>query len=163
MRLGDLDGFDVLREARRLLPEARIVLFTSYYQEDALYRAFRLGASAYLSKEAGLDAITQAILTTHENKSLLDPKATTGLLRRGRRHKPPADLDPAASPRLSQLTEREYEILQFVADGLSNAQVAERLVISEYTVKTHISNLFRKLGINDRVQAVIFALEHGLR
>lgn len=163
IRLGDIDGFEVLRSAKSVAPNTRVVLFTGYYQEDAIYRAFRLGASGYISKEAGLDSVTEAIRTAHQDNSLLDPKATTRLLRRGRRHKALPELEPLGDPVLASLTAREYEILQMIADGLSNTQIAESLVISEYTVKTHISNLFRKMGINDRVQAIIFALDRGLR
>jgi DNA-binding NarL/FixJ family response regulator len=163
IRLGDIDGFEVLKTAKATSPGTRIVLFTGYYQEEAIYRAFRLGASGYISKEAGLDAVTDAIRTAHHDHALLDPKATTRLLRRGRRHKALPELEPLGDPALAALTAREFEILQMIADGLSNLQIAQKLVISEYTVKTHISNLFRKIGVNDRVQAIIFALDRGLR
>jgi len=167
IQLGDMDGIEVTEGLKRQSPSTRVVLLTGFHNEDYIYRALQMGASGYLSKDSSVEDVLEAVRLAHKGDSLLDPVATTRLIRefeiRKTQSPPTGEPQPSDNGALEKLTTREQEILGLIADGLSNQDIAQRLFISEYTVKTHISNMFRKLGLNDRVQAVLFALQHGLR
>lgn len=165
IHLGDMDGLDVTQAIKEHSSGTKVVLLTGFHNEEYIYRAFKMGASGYLSKDSSMDEVLNAVREAHRAESLLDPDATMKLLREFeiRKSKGTPSEEPQKSDGLERLTSREHEILGLIADGQSNQQIADHLFISEYTVKTHISNLFRKLGISDRVQAVLWALEHGVR
>ncbi|MEM8923126.1 MAG: response regulator transcription factor [Actinomycetota bacterium] len=137
---------------------ARVLIVTTFQRDDYLFDALRAGASGFLLKTAPPEELVQAVRIVAEGRSLLDPTVT------GRVIDSFAGAGPkvARSDRLDELTEREREVLSQVAQGLSNAEIAEALVVGEATVKTHVSSVLSKLGLRDRVQAVVFAYEHGL-
>lgn len=137
---------------------ARILIVTTFQRDDYLFDALRAGASGFLLKTAPPEELVQAIRVVAEGKSLLDPTITGRVITRFAGAGPGV----ARSERLDHLTDREREVLEQVAEGLSNAEIAEALIVGEATVKTHVSSVLSKLGLRDRVQAVVFAYEHGL-
>jgi DNA-binding NarL/FixJ family response regulator len=163
IQLGDMDGLEVTEKVKEQVPAIKVVLLTGFHNEEYIYRGFQVGASGYLSKDTSLERVLDAVRRAYEGDALLEPVATTRIIRHFDQHQPRASRRTETKREPVKLTPRENEILALIADGLSNQEIAERLFISEYTVKTHVSNLFRKLGINDRVQAVLYALEVGLR
>lgn len=169
IQLGDMDGLEVTERIKLQVPDVKVVLLTGFPNEEYIYRGFQVGASGYLSKDDSVDNVLDAVRQAHEGDALLDPTSTTRIIREfEQRGKVGPDIRERELGRRKtirepiRLTPRETDVLRLIADGLSNQEIAERLVISEYTVKTHVSNLFRKLGINDRVQAVLYALDIGL-
>ncbi|MHB2021083.1 MAG: response regulator [Candidatus Xenobia bacterium] len=164
--LPDVDGITVTGQIKRTLPDVKVVLLTGYHQERYIFEALQMGASGYLSKDATAQTVKDAVRTAYRGESLLEPKVTTQLItefvkmKKGDRPKQPEE---APEDGLRGLTTREREILRLIAQGKSNQDISTELFISEHTVKTHISNLFRKLGMTDRVQAVLYAIEKGVR
>jgi two-component system, NarL family, response regulator DevR len=146
-RLPDGSGIDVCRELRSLRPETRALILTSYDDEEALFSSIMAGASGYLLKQVRGTDLVQAVRQVAAGRSLLDPAVTMRVLRRVRGEQ--------ADDRLSALTERERRVLELVADGLTNRQIAERLTLAEKTVKNHVSNLLAKLGLERRTQAAV--------
>ncbi len=112
----------------------------------------------YLTKDAGAQVIAQAIRTVHQSEALLDPAVQARVIRQLRA----APTTPPAPALPTDLTQREAEVLALIGRGLNNQEIAQRLVVSEATVKTHINNLFSKIGVRDRAQAVVYAMRHGL-
>jgi DNA-binding NarL/FixJ family response regulator len=156
VRMPGSDGVDA---TRRLAGErARIVILTTFDLDEYVYAALRAGASAFLLKDVRPAALVEAVQLVAQGDALLAPSVTQRLLSRFA-----AALPPERVPRdLEELTEREREILVLLARGLSNAEIAEQLVLTEATVKSHVSAVLRKLGLRDRVQAVVAAYETGL-
>jgi DNA-binding NarL/FixJ family response regulator len=136
-----------------------VIILTTYDLDEYVYDAIRAGASAFLLKDVQPTQLVDAIRVVAAGDALLAPSVTRRLLDRFARSLPDRGAAPAS---LSNLTEREVEVLRSLANGLSNAELAEHLFVSEATVKTHVSNLLRKLGVRDRVQAVILAYDAGL-
>lgn len=168
IQLGDMDGLEVTSKVKRQAPGVKVVLLTGFHNEEYIYRGFQVGASGYLSKDTSLERVLDAVRRAYDGDALLEPTTTTRIIReferRGQQETGRREVRRDDSKREPvKLTPRENDVLALIADGLSNQEIAERLFISEYTVKTHISNLFRKLNINDRVQAVLYALKIGLR
>lgn len=168
IQLGDMDGLEVTESVKQQGSHVKIVLLTGFHNEEYIYRGFQVGASGYLSKDTSVEGVLDAVRRAYLGDALLEPVATTRILRefdrRGRHELPSSHMRRAEAQREAvKLTKRESEILVLIADGLSNQEIAERLFISEYTVKTHVSNLFRKIGVNDRVQAILYALQVGPR
>jgi DNA-binding NarL/FixJ family response regulator len=160
IRMPNLDGVEATRRLVAAGTPARIVILTTFDLDEYAYDAIRAGASAFLLKDARPGQLVEAIEVVARGEALLAPAVTRRLLDRfadtlpgGARQPPPA---------LSLLTERELEVLKLLACGLSNAELAERLFLSETTVKSHVSSVLRKLGVRDRVQAVVLAYEAGL-
>ena len=151
-RLPDGSGIDVCREVRSRHPEIRCVILTSYDDDEALFAAVMAGASGYLLKEIRTASLTEAIRTVAEGKSLLDPSVTGKLLERLR-------TPPQPDARLKGLTEREREILDLIAEGLSNREIGQRLFLAEKTVKNYVSTLLSKLNLQRRTQAAVLATE----
>jgi NarL family two-component system response regulator LiaR len=150
------DGFDATLEIRRTNPRTEIVILTSYTGEGHILRALRAGALSYLPKESEPEEIAAAIRKAANGEAVIAPSVGARVIHR-----------LAASPHeqasgLGQLTDRELEVLRLIADGLSNAAIAERLVISEGTVKTHVSSILSKLALADRTQAAALAWQQGL-
>jgi two-component system, NarL family, response regulator DevR len=151
-RLPDGSGIDVCREIRSHHPETNCLILTSYDDDEALFAAVMAGASGYLLKQIGGRSLTDAIRTVAAGRSLMDPAVTGRLLER-LRHPPLADV------RVASLTTREREILDLIAEGLSNRQIGERLFLAEKTVKNYVSTLLAKLNMQRRTQAAVFGAE----
>jgi DNA-binding NarL/FixJ family response regulator len=159
VRMPHLDGVEATRRITESGNQARVIVLTTYDLDEYVYDAIRAGASAFLLKDVQPTQLVDAIRVVARGEALLAPTVTRRLLDRFARSLPVAGPPPAA---VSSLTEREVEVLRLMAAGLSNAELAERLVLSEATVKSHVSNVLRKLGVRDRVQAVILAYDAGL-
>jgi DNA-binding NarL/FixJ family response regulator len=157
IRMPDLDGIAATREVLSAMPDAKVVMLTTFEDDDYLFGALAAGASGFLLKRTRPEDLIAAIRTVAEGDALLSPSVTRRVIDR-------AATQPrlARTDALERLTPREREVLGLIARGLSNAEIAETLVVEETTVKTHVKRLLAKLGLRDRVQAVIFAYEHGV-
>jgi DNA-binding NarL/FixJ family response regulator len=157
-----MPGMDGLEATRQILDapgnETRVLILTTFERDDYIFDALRLGASGFLLKTSPPEELISAITVVAGGAALLSPSVTRRVIARFARHAPP--LRPPAT--LASLTEREHDVLRLLAQGMSNAEIGQALFVGEATVKTHMSNLLAKLGLRDRVQAVIFAYEHGL-
>jgi DNA-binding NarL/FixJ family response regulator len=159
IQMPGLDGVAATRAIlARVDPPPRVLVVTTFDVDEYVTEALRAGASGFLLKNAPPEELVRAIRVVAEGDALLSPSVTRRLLERLARH--PAPLPRPAA--LDELTDRENEILLLVARGLSNAEIAERLVVSIGTVKTHVARILMKLGLRDRVQAVVLAYESGL-
>jgi DNA-binding NarL/FixJ family response regulator len=153
-----LDGIEATRRLVRDAVDTAVVILTTFLREDYVVDAVRAGASGFLLKNAPAEELLHAVRVAARGDALLSPAVTRQVLARLADDAP----DLRAAERLGELTEREVEVLAQVAAGLSNAEIAERLLVGEATVKTHVSRVLTKLGLRDRVQAVVFAYESGL-
>ena len=159
VRMPDLDGIAATREVVAASPEAKVVILTTFEQDEYIVGALNAGASGLLLKRTSPEDLLAAIHTVAAGDSLLSPSVTRRVIDRMAQH--PA-AEAAFDERLDELTPREREVLEQVARGLSNGEIAAALVIEESTVKTHVKRILMKLRLRDRVQAVIFAYESGL-
>lgn len=170
VQMPHLDGVAATRVIGDELPGVRVLMLTTFHDEQAVHASLRAGASGFVLKNSPPETLLAAIRAVHAGDALLDPQITRQVIERMRLDAPAADaagLDEAAASRepaaeLERLTDREREVLLLVAEGLSNAEIAGRLYVSDATVKTHVSNLLAKLGVHDRIHAVIWSYEHGL-
>ena len=158
------DGIEAIDEAcRRLVEasEAKVVVLTTFDLDEHLFAAVRAGASGFLLKASPPEELVAAIRAAQAGNALVEPKMTKRLLEEFARRPdhPPSGQLPS---RFSELTEREVDVLREVVRGASNSEIAERLYISETTVKTHVNHILSKLGVRDRIQAVVLAYDHGL-
>ena len=158
VRMPTVDGIKATRRIVESGSAARIVVLTTFDADEYVYAAIRAGASGFLLKDVRPADLVDAIRLIADGNALLGPTVTRRLLDRFA-EAPRVDVETTAA---RSLTPREREILRLIASGLSNAEIAERLVVSETTVKTHVSSVLRKLGVRDRVQAVIVAFDVGL-
>jgi len=158
VRMPDVDGVEATRTILATGSTARVLVLTTFDLDEYVVQAIRAGASGFLLKDVRPAELVDAIRVVAAGEALLAPTVTRRLLDRFALVVP----DDRTPPSLDGLTERELEILRLVAQGLSNAEIAERLVVGETTVKTHVSAVLRKLGLRDRVQAVIAAYDAGL-
>jgi DNA-binding NarL/FixJ family response regulator len=156
VRMPQMDGI----EATRRMPHQKVLILTTFGLDDYIIEALRAGASGFLLKDAPVEELIRAVRTVAAGDAQLSPAVTKRLLNQVARRLPGAVQRDAGS--LAQLTDRELEVLRLMAAGMSNAEIAAALVVSEPTVKTHVSNVLQKLGLRDRVQAVIYAYENGL-
>ena len=161
IRMPELDG---LRAAERILAEpggrTAVIVLTTFDRSEYIYEALRIGASGFLLKDTPADRLLDAVRVVAAGEALLAPSITRRLIERfTRAARPPVDGVPAA---LGNLTSREVDVLRLVARGMSNGEIAERLVLGENTIKTHVGHVLAKLGLRDRVQAVVLAYETGL-
>jgi DNA-binding NarL/FixJ family response regulator len=161
VRMPEMDGI----EATRILlgqdgGETRVVMLTTFDMDEYVYEALRVGASGFLLKDVPPEQLVEGIRAVASGDALLAPAITRRVIEEYVRRPPGAarELPPA----LDELTPREREVLTLMARGRSNAEIAEQLVVSETTVKTHVAHVLMKLGLRDRVQAVVFAYESGL-
>jgi RNA polymerase sigma factor (sigma-70 family) len=159
VRMPNLDGVAATRELVTMSPEAKVVILTTFEQDDYIFGALNAGASGFLLKRTSPEELITAIHTVAAGDSLLSPSVTRRVIDR-MAQQPAAEV--SLDQRLDQLTPREREVLEQVARGLSNGEIAAELVIEESTVKTHVKRILMKLRLRDRVQAVIFAYESGL-
>ena len=159
------DGIAATADLRQRLPSARVLVLTTYADEDAIVPALQAGARGYLTKDASAEQIEAAIRAVHAGQTHLDPavqeRLVAAVLSRapGRRQAVPR---PEGRSPPGGLTAREAEVLTLLAAGLSNAEIGQRLYLSNATVKTHINRIFAKTGARDRAQAVRYAYQHGL-
>jgi DNA-binding NarL/FixJ family response regulator len=159
VRMADLDGIAATREVVAASPGTKVVILTTFEQDDYIFGALNAGASGFLLKRTSPEELIAAIHTVAAGDSLLSPSVTRRVIDRMAQH-PAAEV--SFDERLDDLTPREREVLEHLARGLSNAEIAAALVIEESTVKTHVKRILMKLHLRDRVQAVIFAYESGL-
>jgi DNA-binding NarL/FixJ family response regulator len=159
VRMPNLDGVAATREIVATVPATRILILTTFEDDDYVVGALSAGASGFLLKRTRPEQLIAAIHTIAAGESLLSPSVTRTVIDRMTRHAPP---DPAAGRRLQALTPRERDVLELVARGLSNSEIAVELVVEESTVKTHLKRILSKLELRDRVQAVILSYETGL-
>ena len=152
-----IDGIETCRRMLEELSETRVVMLTSHTDEDAVFAAIMAGASGDLLKNTSSRAIVDAIRSVAEGRSTLDPSVTAGVLDRLRA----ADVN-SGIPGLRDLSEREHEVLLLVAEGLTNLEIAEHLVLSPHTVRNHVSSILAKLDLRRRSDAAVFATRHGL-
>ena len=155
VRMPGVDGI----EATRRLAGARVIILTTFDLDDYVYDALSAGASGFLLKDAGAERLFEAVRVVAAGEALLAPAVTRRLIAEFARQRPRVRPTPE---RLSELTPRETEVLRLIAEGLSNLEIADRLVLSDETVKTHVSRVLFKLGLRDRTQAVVAAYESGL-
>jgi DNA-binding NarL/FixJ family response regulator len=159
VRMPGLDGVSATARLTAAADPPKVIILTTYDLEEPLYAALRAGASGFLLKDVRPADLVEAIRVVAGGDALLAPTATRRLLDRFL----VTDLTPAArSGSLDRLTEREREVLTLLARGASNAEIGDRLTVTEATVKTHVSAILRKLGVRDRVQAVVLAYDLGL-
>jgi len=160
VQMPDMDG---LEATRRIVADpdahAAVVVLTTFNREDYLLEALQAGAVGYLLKTSRPEQLTDAVLSAAAGEGLLAPEVTRAVIARAVRERTPTRPVPR---HVVPLTDREQEVLTLVARGLNNDEIAAELVVSRATVKTHVSNLLAKLGLRDRVQAVVYAHEHGL-
>ena len=162
LRMPRMDGVEATRRIRTELPEVQVIVLTTYADDDSVFAALRAGARGYLTKDASADEIARAIARVHAGQAMLDPSVQARLLETlsGGPSQPGVTAERRSFP--DGLTGREAEVLGLVAQGLSNSEIAQQLVVSEATVKTHINRLFAKTGVRDRAQAVAYAYRQGM-
>ena len=181
------DGYEALEEARRLAPDvvlmdvrmprmdgveacrrltatgdAKVVILTTFDLDEHLFAAVRAGASGFLLKASRPEDLVAAIRAAYAGSALVEPRMTKRLLEEFARRPGSAGPSGQIPARFSELTEREIDVLREVVRGASNAEIGERLYISETTVKTHVNHILSKLGVRDRIQAVVLAYDEGL-
>jgi DNA-binding NarL/FixJ family response regulator len=159
VRMPTVDGIEATRQIVSSGLSARVLILTTYDLDEYVYAAIRAGASGFLLKDVEPAQLVDAVRVVARGDALLAPTVTRRLLERFVDTLPG---EPPSPPALASLTPREREILELVAGGLSNAEIAERLFLGETTVKSHVSSVLHKLGLRDRVQAVVLAYETGL-
>jgi DNA-binding NarL/FixJ family response regulator len=159
VRMPVLDGLEATRRLVELGTTARILVLTTFDLDEYVYAAIRAGASGFLLKDVRPSQLVDAIRVVADGEALLAPAVTKRLLERFAATLPTPE---ERAPALATLTDRERDVLGLIASGLSNSEIAERLFLGETTVKTHVSSLLKKLGLRDRVQAVVLAYEAGL-
>ena len=161
LRMPEVDGVEATRRIREEHPDARVVVLTTYADDDSVFAALKAGARGYLTKDAGSEEISRAITRVAAGEAMLDPAVQARLLDR---FDAAAGFAPPAAPPtdVDGLTAREVEVLTLIASGLSNAEIADQLVVGESTVKTHVNRIFAKTGVRDRAQVVAYAYRAGL-
>ncbi|MFC4497220.1 response regulator [Streptomyces ovatisporus] len=153
VKMPGTDGIEALRQLEQLGNPARVLVVTSFTEQRTVVPALRAGAAGYVYKDVDPDALAGAIRSVHAGHVLLQPEVAGALLSEG---------TGVSAGRGTTLTEREREVLELIADGRSNREIARTLVLSEKTVKTHVSNILMKLDLADRTQAALWAVRHGL-
>jgi DNA-binding NarL/FixJ family response regulator len=164
LRMPRMDGIEATSRLREQHPDVRVIALTTYADDESVLGAIRAGARGYLTKDASSQDIRTAILSVAAGDAALDPAVQShvvaALASDGARAAGPA---PSTAPQLpDDLTPREAEVLRLIAEGLTNAEIAERLVVSPTTIKSHINHLFAKAGLRDRTQAVNYAYRTGI-
>ncbi|MEU6366010.1 response regulator transcription factor [Streptomyces sp. NPDC046931] len=154
VKMPGMDGIDALRRLRALDHPARVLIVTSFTEQRTVVPALRAGAAGYVYKDVDPDALAGAIRSVHAGHILLQPEVADALLSQEETN--------SGQGRGGSLTEREREVLALIADGRSNREIARALVLSEKTVKTHVSNILMKLDLADRTQAALWAVRHGV-
>jgi DNA-binding NarL/FixJ family response regulator len=159
VRMPEMDGIEATRRLGLLSSPPHVLVLTTFDLDEYVYAAMKAGAAGFLLKDVRPEQLADAVRTAAAGEALLAPAITRRLVEEFVRRPPPGQAAPAA---LDDLTERELEVLRLIARGRSNGEVAKDLFLSEATVKTHVTHIFTKLGLRDRVQAVVLAYETGL-
>jgi DNA-binding NarL/FixJ family response regulator len=159
IRMPRLDGIAATKRLADWVPHTRVLILTTYDLDEYVFQALRAGASGFLLKDSEPDQLLAAIRVISEGDALLSPSVTRRLIQEFARRPPPRHGPP---PELTELTPRELDVLRLLARGNSNAEIAAQLVLGEATIKTHVSRILTKLGLRDRVQAVVLAYDCGL-
>ncbi len=159
VRMPRLDGLEATKAITEALEGTHVLVVTTFDLDEYVYAALNNGASGFLLKDAPPEDLVTAVRVVHRGDALLAPRVTRLLIEQHLQKAPPSPEPPAS---VGDLTERELEVLLCLAAGRSNAEIAADLFVSETTIKTHIGHILMKLGLRDRVQAVVFAYQHGL-
>lgn len=154
--LPEMDGVETTRIVKNISPRTQIVVLTSYHDDTLIFPALKAGAISYILKDMKMDKLADAVKKAHNGEVILHPKVAARVLQNIRKE---SDADNEV---YTELTERESEVLKLIAKGYPNSQIAEELVISENTVKGHVSNILSKLHLADRTQAAVFAWQQGI-
>lgn len=151
-----MNGVEATRKLKQVSPRSQVIVLTSYHQDEHIFPAIRAGALSYMLKDASPEELAEAVRKAAQREAVLHPRVAARVVQElhGSRND--------ALNSFNQLSERELEVLLLIADGLNNATIAERLIISEKTVKSHVSNILGKLHLADRTQAAIYAWREGL-
>ncbi|HWL98650.1 MAG TPA: response regulator transcription factor [Nocardioidaceae bacterium] len=161
VRMPRMNGLEAAAEimSRRIDPAPRLLMLTTFDIDDYVYEALRIGASGFMLKDAPADELVRAVRVVATGDALLAPSITRRMIEEATRRRSTVRAEP---PQLRELTAREREVLELIARGLSNTEIADRLYLAEQTVKTHVGRVFAKLQLRDRAQAVVFAYEAGV-
>lgn len=153
---GGVDGVEATRQVKKTSPRTQVVVLTSYHEDEHIFPAIRAGALSYILKDISSEELADVIRTASRGEAVLHPHVAARLI-----HEVQGHTDVMTNP-YTELSERELEVLQLIAAGMSNAQIAEQLVISEKTVKGHVSNILGKLHLSDRTKAAVYAWREGI-
>ena len=159
VRMPNVDGIEATRRILGLGGETKVLMLTTFDMDEYVYEALRAGASGFLLKDVPPEQLVSAILVVAQGEALLSPSVTRRVIEEFTKRPPQREGTP---PEIADLTAREVEVLQLIARGLSNAEIAKELFVSETTVKTHVARVLMKCNLRDRVQAVVLAYESGL-
>lgn len=154
-----MNGIDALRRLKDMGIDSKVIMLTIHDAREYLYETIRIGANGYVLKDADSDTLLKAIRDVSQGKSYIQPSLSELLVKEFNSKE---DKDKTSSL-VDKLTKREYEVLTLIAEGLNNREIAEKLFISEKTVKNHVSNIFKKLDVSDRVQAAIFTFRNNIK
>ena len=157
LKMPIINGVEATRKIRANYPKVKVLVLTTYDDDEWVFDAIQAGASGYLLKDTPRDEVLKAIRGTVAGKTYLDPSVAGKVLRQASDHQ----IQPATLI-TDKLTDREIEVLRLLAKGLNNADIADRLFLSEGTVRNHVSTILAKLGVSDRTQAAVIAIQHGL-
>jgi NarL family two-component system response regulator LiaR len=158
-----MDGVETTRRLTLISPRTQVIVLTSYHEDEHIFPAIRAGALSYLLKDVSTDELAEAVRRAARGEAVMHPHVAARLVQELRASQQPKPLGTAETPgMLGLLSEREQEVLRLIADGRSNAEIAEQLVISEFTVKRHVSNILGKLHLADRTQAAVYAWREGM-
>lgn len=153
---GGVDGVEATRQVKKVSPRTQVVVLTSYHEDEHIFPAIRAGALSYILKDISSTELAVVARKAAQGEAVINPRVAARLVQEVR-----GSRDVTPNP-FTELTEREMEVLHLIADGLSNARIAEQLVISEKTVKGHVSNILGKLHLADRTQAAVYAWREGI-
>jgi len=153
---GGVDGVEATRQVKNVSPRTQVVVLTSYHEDEHIFPAIRAGALSYILKDIGSTELAEVARKAAQGEAVINPRVAARLVQEVR-----GSRDVTPNP-FTELTEREMEVLHLIADGLTNARIAEQLVISEKTVKGHVSNILGKLHLADRTQAAVYAWREGI-
>ena len=151
-----MDGVEATRRVKNISPRTQIIVLTSYHEDEHIFPALQAGATSYILKDVALDELAEAIQRAAQGEATLHPQVATRIVQElaGAQH---IEFNP-----FTELTSREMDVLKLIANGLGNSEIAEQLVISEHTVKGHVSNILSKLHLADRTQAAVYAWRQGI-
>jgi NarL family two-component system response regulator LiaR len=152
-----LDGISATRQVKSLGSDVKVIALTSFTEDDKVFPAIQAGASSYLLKDVSPDELVDAIRAAHRGEARLHPDIARKLMEQVSKQ-----ATPRPDPHPEEITDREFDVVRLVAQGCSNQEIAQELVISEKTVKTHVSNILSKLQLQDRTQLAIYAIKKGL-
>ena len=158
INMPSMNGIEVLRRLKDLGTMSKIIMLTIHQDREYLFETMKIGADGYVLKDSDADSLIKAIRDVNMGKTYIQPSIASMLVEGLEEKDSNKELD-----KIRQLTKREYEVLSLIAEGLSNKDIADKLFISEKTVKNHVSSIFKKLDVNDRIQAAIFAFKNDIK